>query len=173
MIPLKIKKIVKTTLYRHFDIDKKLLYVGVSLSWSKRLKQHRISYWHDKIHTVTLEQYESREKAIQAERQAILKENPIYNIQRYKNMKEERKLSKQILEKSVSRFVGNFVNFKLSYSLKEVKEMTGLRMKDIEWYIEKNILSYYETTYRDGCIPKKRITGWCVIDLLENLIYKK
>ena len=59
----------QTTLYRHFDINKKLLYVGISSRPWTRLKEHKISPWYDKIHNITLQQYEDREKALQEVRQ--------------------------------------------------------------------------------------------------------
>ena len=37
LFPVVTKKSEETTLYRHYDIDNNLLYVGISLSWNKRL----------------------------------------------------------------------------------------------------------------------------------------
>ncbi len=172
LFPIKTKKSEETTLYRHYDVDNNLLYVGISLSWQKRLKEHKVSSWYKKISNVTLEHHESREKAMYYEREAIKKEKPLYNIQNNNTLKEVNKASKEILDKSQNRFMGNFVNFKLSYSLNELKSMSGLSMKQIELYTKKNILSYYEVTYRDGCTPKKRFTGWDIINLLEYLTKK-
>lgn len=70
-----------THLYRHFDASGKLLYVGISLNVLGRLHQHRnLSPWFDRIASVTVEKFGTREGAIEAERRAINDENPEYNI---------------------------------------------------------------------------------------------
>jgi hypothetical protein len=70
----------KTTLYRHFAGNGRLLYVGVSLSAISRLSDHRTSRWFDQIVDVEVEYYPTREAALAAEREAIRTENPLYNI---------------------------------------------------------------------------------------------
>ncbi len=68
------------SLYRHFDCEDRLLYVGISLSAIARLAQHRNSSgWFSKIAKVTIEKYPSREAAAGAEREAIRKEQPLFN----------------------------------------------------------------------------------------------
>lgn len=69
-----------TQLYRHFDKDDVLLYVGISLSALVRLNQHRItSDWFDQITTIRVETFSSRQEALKAERLAIQTERPFYN----------------------------------------------------------------------------------------------
>lgn len=71
----------KTALYRHFDASNRLLYVGISLSAVSRLKQHTMDKeWAGDIVTVTVEQYETRQEALDAERSAIIAEKPLWNI---------------------------------------------------------------------------------------------
>jgi excinuclease UvrABC nuclease subunit len=73
---------VKTNLYRHFDKDGKLLYVGVSLSYVQRLAQHRDhAHWFWQVADVKLQPFESRAEAEAAETAAIKAEKPAYNIQ--------------------------------------------------------------------------------------------
>lgn len=68
-------------LYRHFDRNKNLLYVGISLSAIRRLKQHYDhSKWAKEITYVTIEDFPCRNKALEAELRAIQIENPKYNI---------------------------------------------------------------------------------------------
>lgn len=70
-----------TDLYRHFDKAGKLLYVGISLSTSVRLLQHRNnSQWFNEIATITIEKFEDRKSAAKAEKEAIRSEAPRYNI---------------------------------------------------------------------------------------------
>ena len=70
-----------TQLYRHFDKDNKLLYVGISVDALDRLQSHRSqAFWFDKIRKITIEDYSTRKEALKAEREAAEKESPIYNI---------------------------------------------------------------------------------------------
>jgi predicted DNA-binding transcriptional regulator AlpA len=75
----------KTSLYRHFSKDKKLLYVGISLSALTRLGQHALNAkWFNSISSVSIEHFDTLEKAIKAERAAIIQEDPQHNI-KHKN----------------------------------------------------------------------------------------
>lgn len=67
-------------LYRHFDKDGDLLYVGISLSAIDRSKQHRTgSEWWPEVASITVENFASRAAAERAERKAIASERPIHN----------------------------------------------------------------------------------------------
>jgi hypothetical protein len=69
-------------LYRHFDETSQLLYVGVSLSAAQRLAQHRDhAHWFERITRVEMQNFDSRDQALAAERMAIQTENPLFNIQ--------------------------------------------------------------------------------------------
>jgi hypothetical protein len=73
----------KTSLYRHFDADGRLLYVGVALSATYRLSQHRLdSHWFHSIARVDLEHHRSRAHALYAEAIAIREEKPLHNRMR-------------------------------------------------------------------------------------------
>lgn len=73
---------MKTKLYRHFDKEGRLLYVGISQSAIVRLAQHKqTASWFDEVTTVTIENFETRELALAAEEQAIKAERPLYNLQ--------------------------------------------------------------------------------------------
>lgn len=72
---------MRTTLYRHWNANDDLLYVGISLSHTGRLAQHkRNSRWFYQISRVTLEHYDTREEALAAERHAIKTESPVFNV---------------------------------------------------------------------------------------------
>jgi excisionase family DNA binding protein len=74
-----------TNLYRHYDAEGKLLYVGISLSAVKRLSEHmKEACWADKIVKVEIETFETREKALDAETNAIQTESPTHNIKKRK-----------------------------------------------------------------------------------------
>lgn len=73
----------QTALYRHFDANGQLLYVGISLSAVGRLAQHRDKEWFTAIATMTTEWFRSRDEAIFAEQAAIRDELPAYNRMRF------------------------------------------------------------------------------------------
>lgn len=71
----------KTALYRHFDDEGRLLYVGISLDPLKRTAQHmQQAYWADRIRGISIEWLPTRGMAIDAEERAIAEEEPAYNI---------------------------------------------------------------------------------------------
>lgn len=71
----------ETQLYRHFDQENRLIYVGISLSTAARLAQHRCnSEWFDKIVKITIERYPDKFTAIAAEIKAIETEKPMFNV---------------------------------------------------------------------------------------------
>lgn len=68
-------------LYRHYDKDGTLLYVGVSGNPDKRLKQHRYaSRWSELIEKMEIQKFASLKDALEAEKKAIIDERPLYNI---------------------------------------------------------------------------------------------
>jgi hypothetical protein len=72
-----------TTLYRFYDEDGALLYVGVTNNTKDRFGHHKAySDWWDLATTHTLEQFGTRQEALKAEERAILTESPIHNVLR-------------------------------------------------------------------------------------------
>lgn len=70
-------------LYRHFDKDDILLYVGISWSTISRWSQHlRGSPWSARVVKITIQTFETREAALDAECKAIKEENPAFNTVR-------------------------------------------------------------------------------------------
>lgn len=68
-------------LYRHFDKDGALLYVGITNNIKERTRQHmRNSVWAGLIHEVRHEEYDSFSSVYAAETAAIISENPPFNI---------------------------------------------------------------------------------------------
>lgn len=70
-------------LYRHFDKDGSLLYVGVSLATVKRLHAHRYGEgsWFKEITRIDIERFPTLKIALAAEKKAIQKEGPRHNNQ--------------------------------------------------------------------------------------------
>lgn len=73
----------KTALYRHFNADGVLLYVGISLNAVQRLSQHRFgAKWFVQISRVDVEWLDDRASALAAEAIAIAQEDPVWNMAR-------------------------------------------------------------------------------------------
>lgn len=67
--------------YRCYDRDGALLYIGATGNLAKRLDKHRgSSVWHPRIARVESEPFPSLQAALAAERSAIREEQPPYNI---------------------------------------------------------------------------------------------
>lgn len=73
--------IQKTTLYRYFDSEGQLLYVGITGDNTKRQSQHRrSSFWFGEIASASFEHFDTRDQALTAESAAIRYEKPLHNI---------------------------------------------------------------------------------------------
>lgn len=68
-------------LYRVYDADGALLYIGITGNVENRLRQHsQTSLWWDEFDSWTAEKFTSREELERAERAAIEAEVPICNV---------------------------------------------------------------------------------------------
>ena len=74
-------------LYRHYDKNDALLYVGVSGSPEHRLH----TKWALNSVRMTTKQFNNRHDALEAEKLAVLKEQPVYNIRLKKANREGKK----------------------------------------------------------------------------------
>ena len=73
--------ISQTKLYKIYDAEETLLYVGVSISILRRFEEHLNSTkWSKTAATIKIETFDKRSSAIKAEELAIKSENPIFNI---------------------------------------------------------------------------------------------
>lgn len=71
------------TLYRLFDEDDRLLYVGITVMPGTRFNQHRREkWWFEDVTRWELETHPDQRSARNAERFAIADEGPLYNKQR-------------------------------------------------------------------------------------------
>lgn len=74
----------RTALYRHFDKDGRLLYVGVTFNPGQRASGHRAyAEWIDQAVSFTGTWFNTRAEALAAEKEAIRTENPLYNKDRF------------------------------------------------------------------------------------------
>lgn len=69
------------TLYRMYDKEGALLYVGISGNVLLRIMQHQVSKpWFDDVATVDIQKFPSKAIALAKETEAIQTEAPRYNI---------------------------------------------------------------------------------------------
>jgi len=72
----------RQVLYRMFDADDALLYVGVSMNVAQRFAAHRSDkQWWGDIARITLSHFATRREVLVAEATAIREERPLYNVQ--------------------------------------------------------------------------------------------
>ena len=71
-------------LYRHFNKGGALLYVGITNNPSARWSQHRDKTWWPEVASSAYEHFKSRHDLQQAEREAIRREQPLWNQVRYR-----------------------------------------------------------------------------------------
>ncbi len=73
---------IPTVLYRFFDAESKLLYVGISRNPAERFGDHKhTAPWWDEATSCTWERFATEWEAATAERAAIIGEGPVYNRQ--------------------------------------------------------------------------------------------
>lgn len=90
---------MKTILYRYFNSNGVLIYVGVTGNMDNRHKQHKYSsHWFSKASSRSVKKYTSREEALAAEKEAIKSEEPLFNIEgNLKEVPESEYVSKYFL----------------------------------------------------------------------------
>jgi predicted GIY-YIG superfamily endonuclease len=156
-------------LYRHFNSAGELLYVGVSLSALNRLGQHKDhSAWYKTISSVTLEEFESRDAALQAEREAIANEKPRHNLVH----KRRHQQNKSRADDSRSTLTGRVVDFKPIYSLLDAQRALSIGPTALRQLIDRKKIGYVimdERQQGERTIKKLGITGWQMIEFLEYL----
>lgn len=72
------------TLYRLYDKNEELLYIGKTINISMRISQHRYSKsWWEEVRSIGLTHFDSISELSRAERIAIKSEDPLYNRVKY------------------------------------------------------------------------------------------
>jgi|GEM_PF-3372929 len=75
-----LNRLDETQLYRHFDGQGNLLYVGISKSAFTRLSGHQLcAHWYRSVRRIDIEVFPNRKAALEAEEKAIKEECPRYN----------------------------------------------------------------------------------------------
>ena len=172
----------ETELYRYYDEKGLLLYVGISLSSVARQAQHKLaSSWYQKAVLCKISRYENREKALIAERDAIMKEKPAYNVIHNKaNDKEDELFFERNCYRDRVRLLGKIVSYKPIYNPREISEILyGSQSSSgkVKALIESQKLQGILTKEREQkgaqgqivIIRDYLVTGWQLIDFIEAL----
>jgi hypothetical protein len=76
-----IREDLPTAVYRFFDADNRLLYVGITCNPKMRFRDHqRLSHWWPAQQSVTVDWKDTRGEALAEEAAAILGEDPLHNV---------------------------------------------------------------------------------------------
>lgn len=153
---------IETALYRHWDSEGKLLYVGISLSPAYRLSQHKdTAHWFRRIASTTIEWLPSRLLAIAAEREAIKTEAPECNIVHRLTAREA--YLAEMAEESCAELTRKVLRFAPSYSIKGMAEALGMGEVSVRLALFHGDLPFMWT---GSAIS---VTGWAFISYMEAL----
>lgn len=136
--------IMNCDLYRHFDKDGRLLYIGVSFATFWRLSAHRNeASWYHEIRTIKIEKFATRNDAMKAEAIAIRDERPLNN--------------------KVCNLNGRFDNQtkKLWLTLSDIAAILKLTRKTVYRHIEKGMLP--------PAFPKSKPARWLRSEFMDWL----
>lgn len=159
-----------TQLYRHYDEEGELLYVGVSLSTVQRLANHRDdSSWFKEIRSVTIEGFETRKQALAAERKAVENERPKYNVK----LQAKKPFIAPAAEPDDPErtVVHRFVTFAPVYKLNEAAHVLGMPPSRLRAMVEHGEIGYINLCENNPKIKRAgwRITGWQLLEFIESL----
>lgn len=94
-------------LYRFFDDQGSLLYVGLTVNLPTRLRDHhRGKAWWQSVARMTVQRYPTRAEVVFAERLAIIAEKPLHNVRHSGSAKMVAAHEEEVLMSST--FVGSF-----------------------------------------------------------------
>lgn len=165
----------KTSLYRHFNKDGELLYVGISNNHINRLNQHKsASSWFEDISRVEIEHFETRGEALNAETKAIQEEKPKHNIaKRARNTRvsQEPDVDLEIYTSSVGdELIKATVNIAYLYRTDELKKF-GLKKNHAEKLIDNGVLGHIKETFYWNREKRVRhlVSGWQILQYLEDI----
>lgn len=162
-------------LYRYFNAEDELLYIGISLCAFTRLRQHiGIDEWAGQITKVTIEHFANRSAALQAERKAIREEKPKYNIY-HKNSKptkeeqQEEELTK--FEQAKDNIINYVVKLKPLYRVNTLHDELKISRFLIRKAINADELQTVQIKAKKNYT--EYVTGWQIIDWIEHLEYQE
>tara|TARA_R110002110_G_scaffold75553_1_gene199634 strand:+ start:425 stop:925 length:501 start_codon:yes stop_codon:yes gene_type:complete len=161
-------EIGKTNLYRHFDDDGVLLYVGISLNAIKRTSQHiKCSPWSRDIKRIEIDEFETRKAAMIAETDAIQAEKPLHNKQKTKPPKK--KMVVTYIEESKTKLTHKVTTLQPFYDLSDLSDF-GLNRLRAEKLIADGLLGSIKLdAHRRKIGYRVVVSGWQLLEYIEDL----
>lgn len=159
-----------TALYRHYDVENRLLYVGISCCPIKRTYEHSLtSHWYDGVSKITIERFNSRFEAIAAEKLAIEEELPLHNVRANSGCLQERQTRQHLSILDKITLDKNVKSLDAFYDVDGVAKLLKLKERDIKFLTDNNILSCFRIkTHRIS--ERVVISGWHILDYLNSLV---
>lgn len=117
------KKNQKTTLYRIYGANKRLLYIGISDNFENRMNNHSEKFWWREVRNIETVSFATRESASNAEIEAIRSESPKYN-----KVENKAKLAHKDIPKFPSAQIQNLVNLNIAADYLGVSQRTVRRL---------------------------------------------
>lgn len=108
-----------SAIYRQYDKNGRLLYVGFSDHVFARIAGHSRSPWSQKIARIEITRFDDRDEAIKAERIAISEERPIHNL-------SDNPIAEKKRMKLDGECLSAFLKFREEYSNKSEPEIADL-----------------------------------------------
>ena len=156
-----------TSLYRHYDSEGKLLYVGISLSAITRLAQHKDhSHWYDRISKVAIEKFETRELALIAERNAVVSEHPECNINLRKQKESPKKFAATELIDESREIIYRNVCMYPYYDINSAAKTLAMSRVVLSEMIKSGKIDHVIRGTKKH--PKIFISGWQLLDFIES-----
>ena len=161
-------EIGRTNLYRHFDADGVLLYVGISFNALKRTSEHmKCSPWAGDIKRIEIDEFATRKSAMIAETDAIQAEKPLYNKQKTKPLKKKMVIA--YIEESKRKLTHNVTTLKPFYDLSDLSDF-GLTHSRAEKLISDGLLGSIKLeAHRRKIGYRVVVSGWQLLEYIEDL----
>jgi predicted GIY-YIG superfamily endonuclease len=152
----------RTALYRLYDADDRLLYVGVTRDVDRRLAAHRNDKpWWPQVARRSVEWFDERGDAAKAETQAIRSETPAYNIVDYSAPPLISNMGGKPLDTTADDWVAFAEIARRVVHLGLVRSMTGSGVRHIatthpEWPIPQEEWRYIANSWALSWAPVER-----------------
>lgn len=166
----------ETQLYRHFAADGELLYIGISLSTIARLAQHaEHSHWFKRISRVEIQAYPNRRAAMEAEKDAISREQPTFNIKRPPGAASDKAIAAEVrsllrwhVRESLQNLERSIVAYRPLYSVEDVAKELGLMQSIVRKLIAAGQLGHIELPTAYPGKARQYVTGWQLLEFLDK-----
>jgi len=157
------------TLYRQFNSENVLLYVGITCNTRDRLKNHeKHSNWWLEVNQVTIEHFADRQSVLVAERIAIETEKPKYNIV-HNRLKLEKEKPFTALDVTQDNITARLVSIPILATPEKIAEILNLPRRVIRNAMENGTLGHCEIPNSTLTKMLKLSSGWQILDWLESL----